>query len=64
LSFYNLKPTFLAAALFENFKNSGKDLPQQSSESSILSSPREEMAINFVIPEVNSTSLLFFSPYS
>ena len=29
LSFYSLKPTFLAAALLENFKNSSKDLLQQ-----------------------------------
>ena len=61
LSFYSLKPTFLAAVLFENYKDSGKDLLQQSSESSILSSSREEMAINFVVLKVNSTSpsLLF-----
>ena len=36
LSFHSLKPTFLAAVLFENLKNSGKDLHQQSPESSIL----------------------------
>jgi len=64
LSFYSLKPTSLAAALFENFKNSGKDLLQQSSESSILSSSPEEMAINFIVPKVNSTSPFFFLPYS
>jgi len=45
LSFYSLKPTFLAAALFENLKNSGKDLLQQALESSVLSSSQEEMAI-------------------
>ena len=60
LSFYSLKPTFLAAALFENFKNSSKDLLQQSFESSILPSSREEMAINFVVPEVNSIPPFFF----
>jgi len=64
LSFYSLKPTFLAVALFENFKNSGKDRLQQSSEPSILFSSREEMAINFVVPEVNSTPPFFFLPYS
>ena len=63
LSFYSLKPTFLAVALFENFKNSSKDRLQQSSESSILSSSREEMAINFIVPEVNSTPPFFFLPY-
>jgi len=64
LSFYNLKPTFLAAASFGDFKHSGKDLLQQSSKPSILSSSREEMAINFVVPEVNSTPPLLLSPYS
>jgi len=38
LSFYILKLTFLAVALFEKLKDSGKDLLQQSSESSIPSS--------------------------
>ena len=60
LPFYSLKPTFFAAALFENFNNSGKYRPQHSSESLILSTSREEMAINFVVPEVNSTPPLFF----
>ena len=64
LSFYSLKPTFLAAVLFENFKNFGKDLLQQSSKSLIPSPSREEMAINFVVLEVNPTSsfhlLLYF----
>ena len=64
LSFYSLKPTFLAAAPFKNFKNSDKDLLQQSSESSILSSSREEMAINFIVPEVNSKPPLLLLPYS
>jgi len=64
LSFYSLKPTFLAAASSEDFKHSGKDLLQQSSKPSILSSSREEMAINFVVPEVNSTPPLFLLPYS
>jgi len=62
LSFYSLKPTLLAAALFENFKNSGKDRLKQSSESSISSSSREEMAINFAVSEVNSTPPFFFLP--
>jgi len=60
LSFYSLIPTFLVAALLENFKISSKDLLQQSSESSILSSPREEMAINFIVPKVNSPLLFSF----
>ena len=64
LSFYSLNPTFLAAALPKNFKNFGKDLLQQSSESSILPSPREEMAINFVVPEVNSSFPFSFIPLS
>ena len=64
LSFYNLKPTFLAAASSEDFKHSGKDLLLQSSKPSILSPSREEMAINFVVPEVNSISPLFLLPYS
>ena len=37
-----------------------KDLPRQPSGSSILSSPREEIAINFVVPEVNSPLLFSF----
>ena len=53
LSFYSLKSTLLAVALFEDFKNSGKDFLHQSSESSIPSLFQEEMTINFVIPEVN-----------
>jgi len=63
LSFHILKPTFLAVALFEKLKNSGKDLLQQSSEFSIPSSSQEEMAINFVVREVNSASPFFLSPY-
>jgi len=42
LSFLSFKSTFLAVALFEGFKNSGKDLLQQSSESPILSSSQEK----------------------
>jgi len=53
LSFYSLTPIFLAMALLKNFMNSGKDFLQQPSKSLIRSSPREEMAINFVVPEVN-----------
>jgi len=53
LSFYSLESTLLAAALFDNFKNSGKDFPQQPFESSISPFFQEEMAINFVVPEVN-----------
>jgi len=64
LSFYSLKPTFLVVAPFENFKNSDKDLLQQSSESSILSSSWEEMAINFVVSEVNSKLPLLLLPNS
>jgi hypothetical protein len=59
LTFYSLKPTFLAAALLDNFKNSSKDLLHQSSESSIPSSPQKEMAINFVVPEVNLPSFFY-----
>jgi len=62
-SFHILKPTFLAAALFKKLKNSGKDLLQRSSESLIPSSSRKEMAINFVVPEVNLGSPFFFSLY-
>jgi len=58
LSFYNLKSTVLAVALPENSKNSSKDPLHQSFEPSIPSSPQEEMAINFVVPEV--TLLSFF----
>ena len=58
LSFYSLKSTLLAAALFEDFKNSGKDFLQQSSESLISPLRREEMAINFIVPEVSLPSSL------
>jgi len=58
LSFYSLKSTFLAEALPENSKNYSKDFLHQSSEPLISSSPWEEMAINFVVPEV--TLLSFF----
>jgi len=61
LSFYCPKSTLLAAALFENFKNSGKDLFLQSSEPSISSFFREEMAINIVVPEVNSPLPSFYT---
>jgi len=64
LSFYNLKLTLVAAGSSKDFKHSGKDLLQQSSKPSILSSSQEEMAINFVVPKVNSTPPLFLSPYS
>jgi len=60
LSFYILKSTLLAAALFENFKNSSKSFLQQSPEYSILSFLREEMAVNFVVPEVNLPLSSFF----
>jgi len=61
LSFYSLKSTLLAAALFENFKNSGKDFLQQSSKSSISSFFQEEMAVNIVVPEVNLPSPFFYT---
>jgi len=61
MSFYSLKSTLLAAALFKNFKNSGKDFPQQCSESSISSFFREEMAISFVVPEVNLPPPSFYT---
>jgi len=61
LSFYNPKPTFLVAASFENFKHSGKGFLQQSSKSPIFLFSQEEMAISFVVPEVNSTPLCLFS---
>jgi len=57
------KRIFLAAASFEKLKNSSKDPFQRFFESSISSSSREEMAINFVVPDVNSVSLFFFLPY-
>jgi len=60
LSFYSLKSTLLAVALFENFKNYGKDFLQQSSESSISSFFREEIAINFIVSEVNLPSPFFY----
>ena len=64
LSSYSLKSTFLAAALPENSKNSSKDLLHQSSEPSIPSSPREEMAINFIVPEVTLQSFFYILLYS
>jgi len=59
VSFYSLIPTFLAVALLDNFKNSSKDPLHQYFESSIPSSPREEMAINFVVPEGNLPSFFY-----
>jgi len=59
LSFYSLKSTFLAAALPENSKNSSKGLLYQSSKSSISPLPQEEMAINFIVPEVSLPSFFY-----
>jgi len=62
LSFYSLKSTSLAAALPENSKNSSKGLLHQSSKTSISPLPQEEMAINFVVPEVSLPS--FFHTFT
>jgi len=50
LSFNILKPIFLAAASFEKPKNSSENLSQQFVD---LLPVREEMAVNFIVPEVN-----------
>ena len=59
LSFYSLKSTFLVAALHENSKNSSKGLLHQSSKSSIFPLLWEEMAINFIVPEVSPPSFFY-----
>jgi len=59
LSFYSLKSNFLAAALPENSKDSSKGLLHQSSKSSISPLPQEELAINFVVPEVSLPSFFY-----
>ena len=58
-----LNPSFLAMALFEKLKNSSEDILQRLFEPSISSSFQEEMAINFVIPNVNSALPFSFLPY-
>jgi len=55
LPFYILKPIFLAAASFEKPNNSSEYL--QIVDLLLL---REEMAVNFIVPEVN---FLPFSPF-
>ena len=65
LSFHSLKSTFLTAALPEISKNSSKGFLHQSSKPSISPLPREEMAINFIVPKVSLSSPFFILlPYS
>ena len=50
-SFYSPNSAFLAVALFESSKNSNKNSLQQLQVFDLL--PYEEMAINFIVPEVS-----------
>jgi len=53
LSFYNLIPSFLAVALLKNFKNSAQGSPPTTFRVFEFFLFLREMAINFVVPEVN-----------
>jgi len=60
LSFYTFQTYLPGGGIIGELKNSSEDLPQQFFEPLIPSSLQEEMAINFVVPEVNSAPAFFF----
>jgi len=63
LSFHTFQTYLPGGGIVGELKNSGENLPQRFFEPLISFSLQEEMAINFVVPEVNSAPLFFFLPY-